>query len=268
VAQRQPFAYIQDMSLLRRLFSTQTNAAPEAFTAPLAPEEPFYVVGDIHGGEYLLARLLSKIEQDEPDTTQTIVCVGDYVDRGEASAAVLRWLFMLSTDPELTLICLMGNHEDMMIKFIDEPAKRGPRWLRYGGLQTLASIGIGGVSESSNANALTKARDELVAALGDDLIDWLKNLPSVWQSGNVAVVHAGADPSVPIDKQERRDLIWGHRDFRHLIRRDGVWVVHGHTIVEHANATDGRIAVDTGAYATGRLTAAHISSQGVRFIET
>ncbi|GAA6177804.1 metallophosphoesterase [Sulfitobacter pacificus] len=258
------------MKFLQR-FSRRTPAAAAPFTAALAPSQPFYAIGDVHGCEALLTRLLEKIEAEITASgapAPPIVFVGDYIDRGDHSAVVLRWLHALQQDPDLNIVCLMGNHEDMMIKFLRNPEKHGSRWLRYGGLQAISSFGVRGLTERSTGADLRDARDELRDTMGDDLNTWLTTLPTRWQSGNVAVVHAGADPDIAIDAQETRVLKWGHSSFRHKPRQDGTWVVHGHTIVEQANATDGRIAIDTGAYATGRLTAAHVSKDGVRFIST
>ena len=84
-----------------------------------------------------------------------------------------------------------------------------------------------------------------------------------YSSGNVHVVHAGADPARPLDRQSAHTLIWGHPDFLRRPRRDGQWVVYGHTIVDVVAAENGRIGVDTGAYATGRLSAALITRDGV-----
>jgi len=110
------------------------------------------------------------------------------------------------------------------------------------------------------------ARDALGGAMGNELIDWLYTLPSIWMTGNVAVVHAGADPRKDIREQDEAVLIWGHKRFDEEDRADGVWVVHGHTIVDNAIAENGRISVDTGAYATGVLSAALIGSQKVSFV--
>lgn len=224
--------------------------------SPPIPDEPLLIIGDIHGR----ADLLSKALKQRHCKT---VLVGDYIDRGEDSATVLRTL-MQTPD----LICLIGNHEEMLLAFLSDPARHGPRWLRYGGLQTLASFGVSGTMETSPAPQMEKARDQLVAAMGPDLIAWLRALPSFWQSGNVAVVHAGADPAVAIDAQDTQALRWGHPDFETKPREDGVWVVHGHTIVDAPVAQAGRINVDTGAYATGRLTTAVISSGDVQFETT
>jgi serine/threonine protein phosphatase 1 len=96
-------------------------------------------------------------------------------------------------------------------------------------------------------------------------LDWLKSRPASWQTGNVAVVHAGADPTVPIYDQSVKTLYWGHSDFTKKRRRDGVWVVHGHTIVDAPEILRERIAIDTGAYATGRLSAVHVDQANARF---
>ncbi|WP_457650561.1 metallophosphoesterase [Profundibacter sp.] len=252
------------MKLLRRLFPSSPDANTRTFDAPVQPDESFFVIGDLHGCDRLLEQLLDKIDQANKDGQARLVFVGDYVDRGEESAAVLRRLFELQNT---SAICLAGNHEDMMLKFIDQPAERGARWIKFGGLQTLASFGVSGVSTGSTGQALEYAREQLVEAMGDNMVEWLRSLPTFWQSGNVAVVHAAADPAVPIGQQQERVLKWGHKDFAQKPRQDGIWTVHGHTIVDSPTIENGRVSVDTGAYATGRLTAASISDQGIDFLQ-
>ena len=82
------------------------------------------------------------------------------------------------------------------------------------------------------------------------------------------MVHAAADPALPIGAQPAQALLWGHPDFARRVRRDGIWVAHGHTVVAEPSAGQGRIATDTGAYATGRLTAALVAPGGIRFLGT
>jgi serine/threonine protein phosphatase 1 len=113
---------------------------------------------------------------------------------------------------------------------------------------------------------LARARDELVVRMGPSMIDWLRARPLWWQSGTVAIVHAGADPTRPLDSQNRRNLLWGHKDFRTRARADGLWIVHGHTIVPDASVEGGRIAIDTGAYATGTLSGVVLSGSDLRFL--
>jgi len=221
---------------------------------PLAPEENVIAVGDIHGRFDLLNKFA------DAAIPAQIICLGDLIDRGEQSADVLRTLFEV---PDV--ITLMGNHEEMMLSFIDDPKANGERWLRYGGLQTLHSFGVSGISQTSSGPDLEKARDALYAAMGADLVEWVASLPKSWVSGNVAFVHAGADPAVPIDDQENRTLLWGHRDFGRVPRSDGMWVVHGHTIIDSPTVKQGVISIDTGAYATGKLCAATITQGDVSF---
>lgn len=243
------------LDLIRR--PAAPSVAP--FGAPLAPEHPLAVIGDVHGCDALLGRLIDRIEAEAPG--HEIVVVGDLVDRGEDSAGVLR---RLAGRPDV--VTLMGNHEAMLIEFLDEPERRGSRWLWNGGLQTLASFGVGGIATSANADALRDARDRLLQAMGRDLVAWLRERPMGCRSGNVAVVHAGADPAYAIEDQDEKVLLWGHPDFPRRPRQDGVWVVHGHVIQPEPSAEDGRIGVDTGAYATGRLTAALIRPGSVEFL--
>lgn len=233
------------------------------FQAPLIPDTPFYVIGDVHGCDQLLADLLDRISDDALDTTAPIICVGDYIDRGEDSAAVLRRLHRISTAQDSTLICLKGNHEEMMLDFLDDPERHADLWLRNGGMQTLASFQINGVRQSMSGRQLRTACAQLEAALGPELITWLRSLPNMWSTGNVTVVHAGADPNRRIDQQSHEVLTWGHADFFKAPRVDGQWIVYGHTIVPQVVCTNGRIGVDTGAFATGRLSAASISATGI-----
>ncbi|QFT48696.1 Serine/threonine-protein phosphatase 2 (plasmid) [Roseivivax sp. THAF40] len=240
-------------SLLARL-----RAAPKPVFEDPKPEASFAVIGDIHGRLDLLQALLEKLPGDVP-----VICVGDYIDRGPASVETLRFL---KDRPEIT--CLKGNHEDMLVSFVTSPEEKGPRWIRNGGLQTLADLGIRGLSEMTRGMKLREARNTFVNEVGEELIDWVRELPLIRWSGNIAVLHAGADPAVPIEDNPARTLIWGHPDFMTTPRQDGWWIAHGHTIVDEAVVADGRISLDTGAYATGRLTAAVITPDGIELVST
>lgn len=246
--------------LLERMAGRRAPAL-EAFDAPLAPERPCAVIGDVHGRDDLLARLAAELAERAPEAQ--VVLVGDLIDRGERSAEVLRRVAERGD-----WLCLRGNHEAMCLEFLDEPDRHGPRWLLNGGLQTLASFGIGGLTERSRGGALLEARDRLQVAMGEALIGWMQGRPLLWRSGNVVVTHAGADPGRSIEAQEEQVLLWGHPRFTEAPRQDGLWVVHGHTILPRPIMEEGRIAVDTGAYATGRLTAALIGDGSLDFVST
>lgn len=228
--------------MLQRLRGKALFALPQ-------PDQPLAIIGDIHGCLDLLQGLLAKL----PAETQVIL-VGDYIDRGEDSQGVLQ---LLTERPDL--ICLRGNHEEMMIQFLTDPTSYGRRWLQHGGLQTLASFGIVGVHTNASLEALEECRGALLVAMGADLQFFLQNLRPWYLSGNVLVAHAGADPAKAPESQDPQNLIWGHPNFEKTPRQDGIWVVYGHVIQGHPKISKGRIAIDTGAYATGRLTAAYIS---------
>lgn len=249
-------------------FPFRRKTAKPEFDSPLRPAEPFFVIGDIHGCDALLGKLIGQLEEIAHPTAK-LVLVGDYVDRGEHSAEVLRRIHRMQGEAGREfMICLRGNHDQMLIDFLDDPQKTGPRWLRYGGLQTLASYKVAGLAHTASEAQWVDARDRLREAMGADVEGWLRTLPTSWQSGNVLVAHAGADPMAPVSAQRDHTLLWGHPDFETVLRKDGSWVVHGHTIVERARPTNGRIPVDTGAYATGRLTAALLEVGKVQFLST
>jgi len=224
----------------------------------IRPEARFVAVGDIHGRLDLLQALLPKLDEGLP-----WVFVGDYIDRGDYSAQVLRQLKHLSLTSNGRVTCLLGNHEEMLLRFLEDPFGIGPLWMNNGGVQTLASFGIKDVDADKGDLA-----DRLRIAMGEGLVDWLTERPLMWTSGNVSVVHAALDPRASAEKQNRRTCLWGHPKFRQLPRRDGQWVVHGHTIVDQAEVRDGVISIDTGAFATNCLTAAELYPGGVTFTAT
>lgn len=230
--------------MLSRLFVSYNPSS-------LRPDRPLVVIGDVHGCASLLSRALESAGDAQ------VICVGDYVDRGPQSADVLR---LLQSRPDV--ICLGGNHEDMILKFLDNPLQHCARWLQFGGRTTLESFGV---DTRAGENDPITLRDNLAATMGGPLIGWLRERPDQIVSGNVAVVHAGADPNRDIEAQDSHTLRWGHRKFHSCARKDGVWVAHGHTVVPEGVAKRGRIAVDTGAYATGRLTVARITTGAVKF---
>ena len=252
------------MTYLKRLFGNR-DPQPQttAMSRPCSPENPVSIIGDIHGCYDLLLKLFDKIDENE-----TIVTVGDYVDRGERSAEVLDWLMRTQkADPD-RIICLLGNHEVMMLEFLDDPARKGARWLHHGGLQTLASFGVRGANELMPEDEIATLRDTLRKAMPEGLEDWMRGLPTSWSSGNLWIVHAAADPNTPMAEQSQRDFLWGNRSFLKTGRDDGVWVAHGHTVIEPPEQRNSRISVDTGAYHSGRLTAARCLPNGeVYFVQ-
>ena len=237
---------------------------------PVSPDHCVFAVGDIHGEFGLLKNLLSKVVSaglHENHNSNRLVFLGDFIDRGKHSDRVLATLFSASLDLPDRVICLLGNHEKMLLEFIDQPEAWGSIWLKSGGLQTLASYRIGNVNETSGREIFRRARDELVKRLPSGVENWLRSLPSYWESGNLALSHAGAAVDFPISMQTEDELIWGRSDFFRKTRSDGIWIAHSHAVVDEPKAEHGRISIDSGGCFTGKLGMAVIRENGeVRFI--
>jgi len=256
------------MHRLRAILKARRLGA-DATPPPLPrPDPPVCVVGDLHGRADLLEQMLTRIAQQPGQGKTRIIFVGDIIDRGPDSAGVLaRVSALCRADPD-RVVCLMGNHERMLLDFLADPARYGPRWIAAGGGETLASYGLSPWARRQGAQAMHSLAADLRAALPADMLDWLTTLPLIWHTGTLAVTHAGADPKVPLEAQSAQRLLWGARKRERPLRNDDIWVAHGHTIVAKPEATGQRIAVDTGAWRSGRLSAAWLDADGLSFIET
>lgn len=231
---------------------------------PMAPERVVYAVGDVHGRADLLLQAAERILAEAVPAARAgaapdLVFLGDYVDRGEEVRETLDALIAIDRVPELRPVFLKGNHEAMLLRFLQDPVREA-RWLRVGGLQTLLSFGIGAY-ETTSEPELARIREELEEATAPYL-DFLEGLRLWHRSGNMLFVHAAADPTLPADRQPPEVLLWGHPEFERQPRTDGVWVVHGHRVVDVARVERGRVALDTGAYFSGCLTTARIAPDG------
>lgn len=246
-----------------RLFG-QPKATP--FDAPIEVTRRVYAVGDVHGRFDLLGDIVDKILQDagDCDGVPEVVFLGDYIDRGEHSREVLEFLITAAEWPEIRCVFLLGNHERMLLDFIDDPSQ-GARWLRFGGLQTLLSYGTPTYGSVNLPGTLQQIRDDLVAAMGRHKA-FLDRMVLSHRNGNMLFAHASADPALPPGAQDPQSLLWGHPKFFSQNRSDGIWVTHGHTVVEEPMVEQGRVSVDTGAYFSNRLTAARFQDGKVRFL--
>jgi len=264
------------MNLLRSFFKGKNapkkdQTSDQDLSRP-TPDTPYFVVGDLHGTLDLLEHILEQIDHvigslDLRDPK--LVFVGDYIDRGPSSAAVLSRMHELATEFPENVTCILGNHEQMMLDFLDAPEARHARWFRNGAAQTLASFDIDIPDEADWTATANPIASALRAQLGDQMEEWLRSLPFSVRSGNLTIVHAGADPGRAIDDQASRVLLWGHPEFLTRVRNDDQWVAHGHTVMENAVCADGRISVDTRGYTSGCLTAAVVLPNGtVEFLQT
>lgn len=224
-----------------------------------------YAIGDIHGRADLLDRLHDQIDADlatAPEKT-VIVYLGDYVDRGADSHGVIERLTR-SRFSHVETVALLGNHEDMLLQFMDAPYGAS-LWLSNGGDATLASYKVK-VPASFDDFLLTQRA--LLGAMPRHHKQFLGSLSEQVQYGDYLFVHAGIRPGLPLDRQSRESMIWIRDVFLNSEVDHGLIVVHGHTIVHEVEWRPNRIGVDTGAYTTGRLTALVLEGTGRRLLQT
>jgi serine/threonine protein phosphatase 1 len=217
--------------------------------------ERIYAIGDVHGRLDLFSKLMTLIRRDsetrEPKPTK-LVLIGDMVDRGPDSAELVERLYEFSAQSP-DLVILQGNHEEIMIDALDGDTEALAYWIKFGGDATLRSWGIS-QSEIDGPSDILLARAR--EAIPPKLVRWLKKLPRSFQSGDFYFVHAGIKPGVPLKSQHPRDQLWIGREFLECDSDHPAIVVHGHSIVEDGpELRPNRIALDTGAYRTGRLSA-------------
>lgn len=221
-------------------------------------ERLVYAVGDVHGRADLLDGLLARIVADAAPALARgerplLIFLGDYVDRGANSRGVLDRLIALSGGPGFEVRTLMGNHEEAMLGFLDDP-EAGAGWLEFGGGATLASYGVAPPIGRPSGEDLLRLGQALSAALPAAHLNLLRSLEMAIVMGDYVFVHAGLRPGVPLHAQTARDLLWIRQEFLSEKKPFEKVVVHGHTPEEMPYDGPNRIGLDTGAYATGVLT--------------
>lgn len=194
-----------------------------------------FAIPDLHGRLDLLQQALRLLERLH--VGGKIVFLGDYIDRGPDSAAILETLMAGPTAMGWEWVCLKGNHEDMMIAAHEDG--NADMWLMNGGAQTVASYAL-----QSSSGRVPKYH-----------LDWCKSLPTWHDDGKRLFVHAGVEPGRPIEDQGEHVLLWIRYDPRNAdIRWPGRYIVHGHTPERHGPMLyEHRCNLDTYAVGTGRL---------------
>ena len=229
-----------------------------------------YAFGDIHGRADLLERLFDKIEADiaehAPNQTVVLIFLGDYIDRGFQSRDVIDFL-LSDRVTKFQCIYLKGNHEEALLKFMSDPSF-GPRWAGYGGLETLTSYGVKPPRIRTVGEEWTEACDALNEAMPPAHRRFFTTLEVSAELGDYVFVHAGLRPGKPLEQQVEQDALWIRDDFLNDDTSFGSIVVHGHTPISAPHRDFRRIGIDTGAYLSGKLTAACFMRSDVRFIST
>jgi serine/threonine protein phosphatase 1 len=242
-------------------------------TEPAAAAVPrglrVYAIGDVHGRLDLLDRMLDLIEVDgatAPDLVKYIVYLGDYVDRGPHSRGVIDRLAE-GPPPGFGAVHLKGNHEASMLEFLED-IRIGPNWLTYGGTATLASYHVPPPHADAPHEDLEHAQEQLRRLLPAAHRTFLESLRTSVTIGDYLFVHAGVRPGVPLERQREGDLLWIREEFLRSGADHGKVVVHGHTICPEPELRPNRIGIDTGAFATNRLTCLVLEGTERRFLTT
>ena len=227
-----------------------------------------YAIGDVHGCVELLRKLQSMILEDaadHPDARKVVVYLGDYIDRGPDSRAVID-LLIDEKLPGFESVFLRGNHEESLLQFLDD-TRIGPAWLAYGGDSTLYSYGVRPPA-STNPEDLAAAQTELLRLLPASHLEFYRATKLTHVEGDYAFVHAGFRENVALDRQSADDMLWIRDEFLESNADFGKLVVHGHSISESPIVRRNRIGIDTGAFATGVLTSLVLEGADRAFLAT
>jgi serine/threonine protein phosphatase 1 len=236
----------------------QYPPAPDGFT--------IYVVGDVHGRLDLLTEVHRRIETDKKRSRpkQSVeIYLGDYIDRGPDPAGVVACLIERARNAHA--VFLRGNHEQYLLDFLNgEDCLKW--WRRLGGTTTMLSYGVEG-DLLSRSVADEDVRERFAALLPSEHRRFLEHTRLYKQIGPYVAVHAGMRPGVRLEDQRADDLLSIRGDFLGHDREFGFVIVHGHTPVAEPDMRSNRINIDTGAFATNRLTCLRIGQDGARVLE-
>jgi serine/threonine protein phosphatase 1 len=229
----------------------------------LPADHAVVAIGDVHGQADLLVALhgFATAEVGKLGVANaTLIHLGDLIDRGPGNRTTLK--LARSGVPGFDCITLKGNHEDRMLSAIEgsDPAIL-EAWLRYGADRVFAECGIAPTG---------RWRAKLTAALGEDLLDWVRALPSTHRIGDLFFVHAGIDPDRPLAEQDDDTFLWIRKPFITAPGpfEGGIAVIHGHTPVRRVDLDHPhRIDIDTRAFGSGCLSALLIAGDRMRLLQ-
>jgi len=226
-----------------------------------------YAVGDIHGRLDLLNKLLARINTDitlRPTVRPVYVFLGDYIDRGSSSRETIDRL--IEHGKTNKSVFLKGNHELIAIKCLSD-SSLFDQWLRLGGLETLVSYGVP-PETLANGKQIAELQSAFHSALPQAHFRFFRDLQNSFECGDFFFAHAGVKPNVELSRQKESDLLWIREEFLSSNDDFGKIIVHGHTPTSEIEVGPNRINIDTGAFATGRLTCLVIEDRSLSVIDT
>jgi len=198
-----------------------------------------FAIGDIHGCFDQLQALIKSLDIDKQ--CDTLVFIGDYIDRGSSVKEVVDYVIKLRNEFK-NVVCLMGNHEHMLLRFlagIDEEM-----YLYNGGTATLFSYGI-------SRSSMPQTRK---AAIPADHLLFFQSLLPYYETKGYIFVHAGLMPGLLPGEQAIHNLLWVRQEFIYSDYDFGKTVIFGHTPLRSPLIRPNKIGIDTGAVMGGKLT--------------
>lgn len=248
--------------LIHRFFPPPTPAQSGIMASlPLVQDGGcLYVVGDLHGCAGLLRRIETAILQDMRGGSAQLVLLGDVIDRGPDSAAVMDHL-LRRPPPGLTRHVILGNHEAMFLQFLENPAAT-ISWLDFGGRETLASYGIDPAGFA--AMPAKHQRHQIDANIPHLHRAYLAGLPAVITWGNYVFAHAGFDFAIALAAQTEDTLLWRRSPTAPQTVPQGLILVHGHFPNDAPDLGSAVINMDVGAYITNRGCILRLDAAGHR----
>jgi serine/threonine protein phosphatase 1 len=227
--------------------------------AVVPPGRRVYAIGDIHGCDVQLADLHAIIAEDlarRPVDEPVLLHIGDYVDRGADTAGVLRRLIAGAPIEVVQVVNLVGNHDETMLHALSGDRPAATDWLFTGGRPALESYGIDPDSP----------RESWPEGVPPEHLEFLRGLTLSHREGGYFFVHAGVRPGVPLEQQQREDLLRMRQPFLYSEMSFGAVVVHGHTPVKEPVVRHNRIAIDTGAVFGGKMTCLVLEGETLGFL--
>ena len=198
--------------------------------------ETIYAIGDIHGRYDKLCVLMDKIDIDLD--SETLVFLGDYIDRGPQSFEVVEYMIDLRKRHS-NIVFLKGNHEEMFEKYISGEDRL--TYLFNGGQQTLDSY-------------MSRSRETDEPLIPAEHLSFIKSLVMYYETDNYIFVHAGLQKNVPLAEQKSEDLLWIRKKFIDTGHDFGKPVIFGHTPLPEPLLQPNKIGIDTGAVYGNKLT--------------
>ncbi len=249
-----------------KLSSRKSPSRETPATAP--PGLRIYAIGDIHGRADLLDEMLALIKDDlaqSPAQSSLELFLGDYIDRGPEIPRVVETLLSGAAICDHRL-CLKGNHEDALLRFLED-SRVLQSWRNFGGLDTLYAYGVK-PTLPRNTHDHEALQEEFRQCFSEAHHRFLRELPTYATHGDYFFTHAGVRPGVSLDAQADEDLMWIRGDFLNSDEDFGKVIIHGHTPQDEPDVRFNRVNIDTGAWASGKLTCIVLEEQEQRFLST